>query len=169
MKLMCPATRLSLGFFASILIIFGLTAGVSAQRRGASSKKPVAKKTESRAKDARKGSKATAKAKDTRRDSKKETARSNSRDKRDNKRDVKSKAESRRIEAERRREEAARRAAALGLTLDVSFVVALVATVRSGSFLFRISAGVLRLGSRFRTFPGIFCSAFGLLSDGFLA
>src|SRR6185369_12845641 len=122
MKLMCPATRLSLGFFASVLIIFGLGVGVSAQRRGSSSKKPVAKKTDSRTKDARKGSrkeKATAKARETRRDSRKdskrdkETARSNSRDKRDNKKDTRSKAETRRLEAERRREEAARRAAAL--------------------------------------------------------
>jgi len=119
---MCPAKRLSLGFFASVLIIFGLSFGISAQRRGSSSKKPVAKKADSHTKDARKGSrkeKATAKARDTRKDSRKdskrdkETARSNSRDKRDNKKDTRSKAETRRLEAERRREEAARRAAAL--------------------------------------------------------
>lgn len=128
MKLMCPVTRLSLGFFASILLIFGLSSGAFAQRRSASSKKPVAKKTAASTKDVRKGKKAdsrkekaTAK-KDTRRDSKrdsrkdKQTARSNSRDRdvkvKDSKK-PKNKAEARRIEAERRREEAARRAAAL--------------------------------------------------------
>ncbi|MEP7077296.1 MAG: penicillin-binding transpeptidase domain-containing protein, partial [Acidobacteriota bacterium] len=118
MKLMCPATRLSIGFFASILVIFGLFGGASAQRRGSSSKKPVAKKTVAKAKDARKGSrkeKATAKVKDTRRDSKKDSKKekATARDRRDNKKDTKSKAELRRIEAERRREEAIRRAAAL--------------------------------------------------------
>ncbi|MEP6850664.1 MAG: penicillin-binding transpeptidase domain-containing protein [Acidobacteriota bacterium] len=116
MKLMCPATRLSLGFFASILIIFGLFAGVAAQRRGSSNKKPVAKKTLAKAKDARKGSrKEKATAQDTRRDSKKDSKKekSTARDRRDNKKDTKSKAELRRIEAERRREEAIRRAAAL--------------------------------------------------------
>jgi penicillin-binding protein 2 len=117
--------RLSLAFFASILIIFGLTTSTLAQsRRSSQAKKPVAKKIEARAKDARKGSKqdsrkekATAKAKDTRRDSKKDkqTARSDSRDRdrKDNKKDTRSKAEARRIEAERRRAEEARRQAIL--------------------------------------------------------
>lgn len=122
MKLMCPAARLSLRFFASILIIVGLSAAGFAQRHSSSSKKPVAKKTFASTKDARKGKKAdprkdkaTAK-KDTRRDSKKDSrqsARSDDKDKKGSKKDTKSKAEARRIEAERRREEAARRAAAL--------------------------------------------------------
>ncbi|MGH9820337.1 MAG: penicillin-binding transpeptidase domain-containing protein [Pyrinomonadaceae bacterium] len=126
MKLMCPAARLSLGFFATILIIFGLSTAGFTQKRSSQSKKPVAKKTVASTKDARKGKKAdprkekaTAK-KDTRRDSKKDSrkdkqaARSNSRDRnaKDSKK-PKNKAEARRIEAERRREEAARRAAAL--------------------------------------------------------
>src|SRR5258708_2948293 len=110
MKLMCPAIRLFLALFASILIVFGLSAGSFGQsRRSHQAKKPVAKKTEARAKDARKGSKqeprkekASANAKDTRRDSKK-----------DSKKDSRSKGEARRIEAERRKAEEARRQAIL--------------------------------------------------------
>jgi transpeptidase family protein len=142
MKLMCPAMRLPLTLFVSILLIFGLSGTSFGQRKKAQSKKPEAKKTVAKAKDAKKDtrkSKATAKAKDTRRDSKrdsrrdakrdsrsskrdKQTARSNSRDRRDrnakddrNARDNRklSKAERRKAEAERRREEAARRAAIL--------------------------------------------------------
>lgn len=85
--------RLSLGFIASVLIIAGLSAGTPAQRRSTSNRKPVAKKTDPRAKDARKGSrnvKRTAIEKDTRKA-------------KDTKKDAKSKAEARRIEAERRR------------------------------------------------------------------
>ena len=120
MKLMCPRLRLSLTIFASFLLILGLSSGIFAQKKkSAASKKPVAKKTTAKTKDARKDNKktkATAKAKDTRRDSKRDKqAAKNSRDKRDrNAKDDRNSRDNRKLSrAERRREEAARRAAAL--------------------------------------------------------
>lgn len=131
MKLMYSPTRLFPGLFAAILIVFCLSMGSIAQsRKTASNKKPVAKKTDKQARDARKGTKqvsrkekATAKARDTRRgtkkDSKKEkqTAKSNSRgkdkNKKDSKKDARSKVETKRQELARRRAEEVRRQAIL--------------------------------------------------------
>ena len=87
MKLMCPRFSPSRVYFALFLAILLLVTGAQAQSRKSSahSKKPVAKKKETSAKDARKDSrreKATAK-KDSKKDSKKErlTAKDRSRDK----------------------------------------------------------------------------------------
>jgi len=124
MKLMCPRLRLSLAIFASFLLILGLSSGIFAQKKkSAASKKPEAKKTTAKTKDARKDSKktkSTAKARDIRRDSRKDSKRDkqtarNSRDKRDRnaKDDRNSRDNRKQSRAERRREEAARRAAAL--------------------------------------------------------
>ena len=87
MKLMCPRFSPSRVYFALFLAILLLVTGAQAQSRKSSAhiKKPVAKKKETSAKDARKDSrreKATAK-KDSKKDSKKErlTAKDRSRDK----------------------------------------------------------------------------------------
>ena len=109
MKLMCPRFSPFQAYFALFLAIFLLISGAQAQSRKSSArtKKPVAKKKETSAKDAKKDSrkeKATAK-KDSRKDSKKEklTAKERSRDKDSDKKSSKK---------ESKRDRAAARAAA---------------------------------------------------------
>ncbi|MEO8649238.1 MAG: penicillin-binding transpeptidase domain-containing protein, partial [Acidobacteriota bacterium] len=130
MKLMCPTTRLATLFFAFLLTL-ALTAGATAQikKKALPVKKPVAKKTIAKGKDAKKDSrkptkkeelakknsktgrdKASAKTKGTKKDTR--NAKASSRDK-DTKGSKKSRVELRREAAERKAAEAVRLAAAL--------------------------------------------------------
>ena len=114
MKLLCFVQRPSSVSSALILIALLFTANLSAQsRKSARSSKPVAKKSEKSAKDARK-EKASAKSKNSRKTSATERASAKSRDKNEKKvdrKDTKRSAAARRAEAERRRAEEIRRQA----------------------------------------------------------
>ena len=136
MKLMCPDKRLNRLLFPFLLIICLFTLGIAAQsRKSSASKKPVVKKNEKQAKDAKKdtrrdsannksaskGSKSsrsskTAKRDNDKKDSKRDklTAKEKVREKTSKKKlDPKKLAELRRAEAERRRIEEERQQAAI--------------------------------------------------------